>query len=69
MSVCSKLDNIRCVEISLLIGAVCGATALGIISLHLGRYGKLSLSSMKGIGYARCSAAWLGVIGELLRES
>jgi len=51
MSACSELDNIRCVEISLLIGAICGATALMMIYFHLGRYGKLSLSSMKGIGY------------------
>ena len=51
MSACSKLNNIRCIELSLLIGAVCGITALMIIYFHLGRYGKLSLSTMKGIGY------------------
>jgi len=46
-----SLRTDRCAKISLLIGAVCGATSLGIISLHLGRYGRLSLSSMNGIGY------------------
>ncbi|RLE72507.1 MAG: hypothetical protein DRJ37_02710 [Thermoprotei archaeon] len=34
----SELSNAQYVKVSLLIGAVCGATALGVISLRSGRY-------------------------------
>ena len=47
----SELSNTQYVKVSSLIGVACGATALGIILLRLGRYGKFSLCSIEGIGY------------------
>jgi len=65
MEACSKLENIQCAKISLLIGTVCGATALAIIYLHLGHYGRLSLNNIFGVGYILSSFSFACILSFL----